>query len=162
MRRRLISFLGLLGVVSTLLIGCGSDISREDYEAEVRKVRNRVDFALERIATAQTFNEVVRRVDQAGVETSKAAERLEEVGAPSDLDGEAEKLVSALEAFGDELRTTSEALGNSVGTNLGQQLSGLNFQTWNRVQTAFRGLQDQGIEVQPLQTKQGGGAGAEG
>jgi hypothetical protein len=93
--RLLLVLLVALGVLVSSACG-GSEPSVEEYSEAVVLNRNRADFVLGRIVRAKSFEELLTRMDEASVVISKAAGELEETGAPSDFQPEADDLAKWL------------------------------------------------------------------
>jgi hypothetical protein len=126
-----------------------SEPTREDFQTDVAYARDRTDASLEYMAKAQTWDDLLERLEAAGDQARRAGGDLEDAGAPSDLDKAAAELVAALHAFGEELSATAEALDNP--DLQGSSIQGLEFDNWTRVQKALAALRAQGIEVRPLE-----------
>lgn len=131
--------------------GCmgGGDISQEEFAAQVVESRDRTDAALEHMTGARTIDELLERLDLAGDAARAAADDLADAGAPDELQDEAEELTDGLRALGDEVSATAEALADEQFE--GSNIQGLDFENWNRVQSALGDLREQGIEVPPLE-----------
>ena len=99
-------------LVALMAAGCmgGGDTSQEEFAAQVVETRNRTDAALEHMTGARTYDDLLDRIDLAGDAAQAAADDLDDAGAPSELEDQAEELVEALRALGDELAATAEAL----------------------------------------------------
>jgi hypothetical protein len=137
--------------LAAVVAGCGGDdVSREEYQTEVVEQRQRLEESLQAIVQAQTYEDVVDRLEIAGRTAQQSAEDLRETGAPSALDDEAKQLVFALEAFSVEVNNTADSLRRDIGANLGQKLEGLHFETWDDVDEALQDLRADGIAVEPL------------
>jgi hypothetical protein len=129
--------------------GFGGDTSRREFEVQVVHSRNRVDANLEFMTKAQTWDDLLERLDGAGDQAHNAADDLADKGAPSDLEDAAHELTLALRALGDELSATAEALDDPRFDS--SSIQGLEFDNWNRVQRALKDLREQGIDVPPLE-----------
>jgi hypothetical protein len=140
----------MLLLVVLVAAGCmGDSTSREDFEAQVRDARDRTDFALAHMTRATTYDELLERIEIAGVEADGAARELDDAGAPSDLRGQADELRDALRALSNELSATAEALSDEQFE--GSNVQGLEFENWDRVQAALEDLREEGIDVPPLE-----------
>jgi hypothetical protein len=137
-------FLLLLLAVGMLVSGCGgSEPSVEEYSDAVVLNRNRTDFVLGRITRAQSLEELFTRMDEAALTISKAADELEETGAPSDYQPEADDLVD-VQATADQARVPGFE-------GLITQTNAVSFDSWDQVNKALAGLAGKGIEVTILQ-----------
>ena len=97
----------LLLALGLLVSGCGgSGPSVEEYSDAVVLNRNRTDFVLGRITRAQSLEELFTRMDEAALTISKAADELEETGAPSDYQPEADDLVKWLRQLSVDVQAT--------------------------------------------------------
>ena len=74
----------LLAVLLLVAAGCGGsgEPSPEDYAEAVVLNRNRVDFVLARITRAKSQDELLTRMDEASLVIGKAADELDDKGAP--------------------------------------------------------------------------------
>ena len=122
----------------------------EEYEEAVVSARDRTDYALARITRAKSMDELVERMDEAGVAIAAAANDLEDHGAPDVFVGENEKLVKALEALGNDVGLTAEQILQPGFEDLLTGARGLNFENWDKVNLALASLVGDGIEVDLL------------
>lgn len=148
--RLLLVLLVALGVLASPACG-GSEPSVEEYGEAVVLNRNRTDFVLGRIVRADSVEELLARMDEASVVISKAADELEETGAPSDFQPEADDLVKWLRQLSVDVQATADQAripgfeGLITGTNA------ISFDSWDEVNKALAGLAGKGIEVTILQ-----------
>jgi hypothetical protein len=147
-----------ISVVLTLAValaaGCGGDESPptlDEYEQAVVSARDRTDFALARITRAKSMDELVNRLDEAGVAITAAADDLEDRGAPEVFVDENEKLVMSLKALGNDVGLTAEQILQPGFENLLLGARGLNFENWDKVNLALASLIGDGIRVELLQ-----------
>jgi predicted nucleic acid-binding Zn-ribbon protein len=147
-------FRALLALTMLLVVltgaGCmgGDGPSEEEFATQVRESRDRTDAALEHVTRAQSYDDLLDRIYLAGDAARSASEDLEETGAPSALEEDAEQLTRALRDLGDELSATADALNDEQFE--GSTVEGLEFENWNKVQTALGDLRKQGVQVPPL------------
>jgi hypothetical protein len=130
--------------------GCmgGGGTSQEEFAEQVRESRDRTDAALEHVTRAQTYDDLLDRIYLAGDAARSASEELADTGAPSELEEDADQLTQALRDLGDELSATADALDDEQFE--GSTIQGLEFENWNKVQTALGDLRKQGVQVPPL------------
>lgn len=140
----------LLIVLALAVAGCGAETSQEEFEAQVRESRDRTNAALANIATAEDWDQLLLRIRAASDQTRAAAEDLDETGAPSDLEDEANELVLSLRGLSDELDATADALEEEP-TFEQAPVSALEFAFWDRMQEALNALRQEGVEVAPLE-----------
>lgn len=148
----------LLLAVGLAVSACGaSEPSVEEYAEAVVLNRNRVDFVLGRITRAQSPEELLTRMDEAAVVISKAADELEDTGAPSDFQPEAADLTTSLRQLSVDVQATADQARIPGFENLltDSALSGLSFDSWDQVNKALAGLAGKGIAVTILQPKGG-------
>ena len=146
----------LLLAVGVLASGCGGgEPSTEEFAEAVVLNRNRADFVLARITRAQSIEELLTRMDEAAVVISKAADELEETGAPSDYQPEAGDLVTSLRQLAVDIQATADQARVPGFENLltDAALEGLSFDSWDQANKALAGLAGKGIEVTILQPK---------
>jgi hypothetical protein len=145
----------LLALIAALAAGCGggdSPPTLDEYEQVVVSTRDRTDFALARITRAQSMDELVNRLDEAGVAITAAAEDLESTGAPEVFADENEKLVTSLKALGNDVGLTAEQIQQPGFENLLLGARGLNFDNWDKVNLALASLIGDGVRVELLAT----------
>ena len=142
----------LLVAVGLLVSACGgSGPSVEEYSDAVVLNRNRADFVLGRITRAQSLEELFTRMDEAALTISKAADELEETGAPSDFQPEADELVKSLRQLSVDVQATADQARIPGFEGLITQTNAISFDSWDQVNKALAGLAGKGIEVTILQ-----------
>jgi hypothetical protein len=142
----------LLVAVGLLVSGCGGGgPSDEEYGDAVVLNRNRADFVLGRITRAQSLEELFTRMDEAALTISKAADELEETGAPSDYQPEADDLVKWLRQLSVDVQATVDQARIPGFEGLLTQTNAISFDSWDQVNKALAGLAGKGIEVSILQ-----------
>jgi len=145
-------FLLLLLAVGLIVSGCGaSEPSAEEYSDAVVLNRNRTDFVLGRITRAQSLEELFTRMDEAALTISKAADELDETGAPSDYQPEADDLVKWLRQLSVDVQATADQARIPGFEGLITQTNAISFDSWDKVNKALAGLAGKGIEVTILQ-----------
>jgi hypothetical protein len=145
-------FLLLLLAVGMLVSGCGgSEPSVEEYSDAVVLNRNRTDFVLGRITRAQSLEELFTRMDEAALTISKAADELDDTGAPSDYQPEADDLVKWLRQLSVDVQATADQARVPGFEGLITQTNAVSFDSWDQVNKALAGLAGKGIEVTILQ-----------
>jgi hypothetical protein len=146
----------LLAVLVLIAAGCGGgQPSAEDYADAVVLNRNRADFALGRITRAQSPEELLNRMDEAALVIGKAANELDDKGAPDEFQPEANNLVKWLRQLSVDIQATADQARVPGFENLltDQALQGLSFDSWDNVNKALAGLAGKGIQVSILQPK---------
>lgn len=142
----------LLLAVCVAASGCGGgEPTTEEFADAVVLNRNRTDFVLARITRAQSIEELLTRMDEAAVTISKAADELEETGAPSDYQPEADNLVKWLRQLSVDVQATADQSRIPGFEGLIPQANALSFDSWDKVNTALAGLAGKGIDVTILQ-----------
>jgi hypothetical protein len=147
----------LLAVLVLVAAGCGGggQPSAEDYADAVVLNRYRADFVLTRITKAQSPEELLNRMDEAAVVIGKAADELDDKGAPDEYQPEADNLVKWLRQLSVDIQATADQSRvpgfESLITDA--SLQGLSFDSWDKVNKALAGLAGKGIQVTILQPK---------
>lgn len=142
----------LLVALGLLVSGCGGgEPSVEEYSEAVVLNRNRTDFVLGRITRAQSLEELFTRMDEAALTISKAADELEETGAPSDFQPEADDLVKSLRQLSVDVQATADQARIPGFEGLITQTNAISFDSWDQVNKALAGLAGKGVEVTILQ-----------
>jgi hypothetical protein len=140
-------------VVAAVLVGCAGDgdsPSTQEYEATVIETRDRVDSAMAHMQQATSEDDFLARLDEAGSLVNEAASDFDDSAAPERFEDESERLVGALRALAIDLRATAEQARDLGFDLLLGGASGLNFDSWTKVNTILGDLREQGVEVQPL------------
>ncbi len=154
-RLLLVLLLALGLAVSASACGGSSEPSAEEFGDAVVLNRNRVDFVLGRITRAQSLDELLTRMDEAAVVIGKAADELEDTGAPADYQPEAGDLVTAFRQLSVDIQATADQARvpgfETLLTDAG--LQGLSFDSWDEANKALAGLAGKGIQVSILQRK---------
>jgi hypothetical protein len=140
------------GVLATSACG-GGEPSVEEYSEAVVLNRNRTDFVLGRIVRAQSIEEVLNRMDEASVVIAKAAGELEDTGAPSDYQPEADALVTSLRQLSVDVQATADQARIPGFEGLLTDTNAISFDSWDDVNKALAGLAGKGIDVSILQNK---------
>lgn len=144
---------GVATLLAASLFGCaggGGSPSAAEYEAAIVDTRDRVDSALARIPQAQSEDDFLDRLDEAGEVIEAEAGDLDDVGAPERFEDENERLIRHLRQLGAALHGTAEQARVTGFDKLLSGASGLNFESWDKVNAIFRTLRQQGVEVRPL------------
>ncbi len=143
----------LLAALLLVAAGCGGsgDPSPEAYSEAVVLNRNRVDFVLARITRAKSQDELIARMDEAALLIGKAADELDEKGAPADFQPEADDLVKSLRQLSVDIQATADQVRQPGFENLLQGTRGLSFDSWDDVNKALAGLAGKGVPVSILQ-----------
>ena len=154
--RALLVLLLVLGLVLSAC-GGGGEPSAEEYGEAVVLNRNRADFVLGRITRAPSPDELLTRMDEAAVVISKAADELEDTGAPSEYQPEADDLVTSLRPA---LRRHPGDGGSGARARIrgpvhGHGSPGPELRQLGQVNKALAGLAGKGIQVSILQPKGG-------
>jgi hypothetical protein len=149
--RRILAGVAVLAMlVSGAATACGGDDDSElqDYEASIVETRNNVDDALAEISEAQSRNDFVKRMEQAAVLISRAADELDEVEAAEGFEDETTNLTAALRTLSSDLEQTAAQF--RVTPDLFNQSAGLSFEGWTEANRILRDLQEQDIAVEPI------------
>ncbi len=143
----------LLAALLLVAASCGGngDPSPEAYSEAVVLNRNRVDFVLARITRAKSQDELLTRMDEAALLIGKAADQLDDTGAPADFQPEADNLVKSLRQLSVDVQATADQVRQPGFENLLQGTRGLSFDSWDDVNKALAGLAGKGVPVSILQ-----------
>jgi hypothetical protein len=143
--------------LATSASACGgsSEPSAEEFAKAVVLNRNRVDFVLGRITRAQSVDELLTRMDEAAIVIGKAADELEDTGAPDDYQPEADDLVTSFRQLSVDIQATADQARTPGFEDLltNPALNGLSFESWDQANKALAGLAGKGIQVSILQPK---------
>lgn len=129
----------------------GGEPSVEEFGDAVVLNRNRADFVLGRITRAQSLEELLTRMDEAAVVIGKAADELEDTGAPADFQPEADNLVEGFRQLSVDIQATADQARIPGFENLFQGTQALAFDSWDDSNEALAGLAGKGIQVSILQ-----------
>ena len=139
-----------VGVVGFVSAGDDNPSSSEEYRAVVVRNRDRVDFVLGRLSTAQSLEELLTRMDEAAKTIDAAAGDLDEVTPPEALEDEHGRLVRQLEALSADVQGTADQAREPGFQDILLGADGLSFDSWDEINVVFKELREQGVEVQPL------------
>jgi hypothetical protein len=139
-----------IGVVGFVSARGESPSSGKEYGAVVVKNRDRVDFVLGRLSTAQSLEELLMRMDEAAKTIDAAAGDLDEVTPPDALEDEHGRLVRQLEALSADVQGTANQAREPGFENILLGADGLSFDSWDAINAILEDLREQGIDVQPL------------
>jgi len=156
MRRHRLLVVALLAMLVVLATGCGGgQPSTEDYADSVVLNRNRADFVLTRITNAASPDELLNRMDEAALVIGKAADELDDKGAPDEFQPEADNLVKSLGQLSVDIQATADQARQPGFETLltDASLQGLSFDSWDDVNKALAGLAGKGIQVSIIQPK---------
>ena len=131
--------------------GSEAEPTAAEYARAVVTAVDRTDYALARVTRAKSMDELVKRMTEAGVVISAAANELEEHGAPSVYTEENEKLVNSLGTLGNDVTSTAEQLQQPGSETLLTGAQGLSFDSWDEANLALGSLIGSGLPVQTLQ-----------
>jgi hypothetical protein len=143
----------LLAAASLVLTACGGfgTPSVEEYSDAVVLNRNRVDFAFGRIGRADSVDEFLERMDEAAIVIGKAGEELDKVGAPDELQPEADELAAAFSQLSVDIQATADQARTPGFEGLITQMNAISFDSWDQANKALAGLAGKGVEVSILQ-----------
>ncbi|HLF67830.1 MAG TPA: hypothetical protein VI503_00690 [Gaiellaceae bacterium] len=125
-------------------------VTPAEYQQEIVKVRNRVDYALEQMAESQSLDELTQNLDEAAEVAREAADDLDGMGVPDGLDDANDRLAEAFEGLAGELTGTAATLRDPNFEDVLPQLNSLAFPQWDAANEALADLKAAGIEVEPL------------
>jgi hypothetical protein len=143
------ALLAAAALVALVAAGCGGGDSEEDYEQTVVETRDRVDEAFGSISEAQSRKDFTERMDAAAVAIRRAADDLGNEDAPEKFEDETDELEAALQQLSNDLEGTAAQLRETP--QLFDQSAGLSFEGWTSTNRVLRGLNQQGISVEPLE-----------
>lgn len=148
-KRWKIVLLGLAAVLAATGLGCAGG-GADDYETSVVDARDRVDAALASLPLAESEEDFLDRLDKAGTITEDAAGELTDTNPPEEFQDENTRLVRHLRELSAALSGTAAQARDLGYDKILAGASGLNFESWDRVNAILRALSQQGLEVQPL------------
>lgn len=144
----------LVAMLVLVVAACGgadTEPTDAEYTQAVVSAVDRTDFALARVTRAKSMDELIARMDEAGVVITAAAGDLEALGAPEVFVEENEKLVKSLKALGNDVSATGEQLAQPGSETLLTGAQGLSFDSWDQANLALGSLIGSGLAVQTLQ-----------
>ncbi len=150
-RRTSLALATVAAAVAAVAAGCGGGgTSREDFEADVRETRDRVDTALASITKASSKEDLLNRMEDASAVVSVAADELDRERAPDEFDDEKDALVARLYELSSELEATSTDIQRPEFESIVGAAGGFSFESWDATNEVLQQLRQQGIDVQPL------------
>ena len=147
--------IGLAALITTAVVGIalggGKDTtSRQDYQATVAASRDRIDYALERIAESQSIDELIDRLDEAGALMAQAATSLDHAAVADGFEDENAQLVTTLRSYSQSLSSTAATMRDPSFAESLPTINSLSYPEWNTVNRILAKLRRQGIRVPPL------------
>jgi hypothetical protein len=154
-RRLVLALLAALVLVAATGCGGKSEPSPEDYAKAVVLNRDRVDFVLARITRAGSVDELLTRMEEASTVIDRAAGELDDTGAPSEYQPEADNLVKQMRQLAVDIKATADQAQQPgfEGLITDPHLQGLSFDSWTKMNKALAGLAGKGIKVSIIQPK---------
>jgi hypothetical protein len=138
-------------VLAGLALGGGeSQSSTAEYQVAAVQARDRVDFALGRLSKAQSIDELLERMDEAAASVDDAARELEDNSPPEALADEHARLVDQLGVLANDVQATADQARVPGFEEILFSGQGLNFESWDRINTVFVTMKEQGVVVPPL------------
>lgn len=147
---------GIVALVTTAVVGIalggstGGAATRAEYRTTVATSRNQVDYALERIAESQSVDELINRIEEAGVLVDHAAGELDHAEVAAGFEDENAKLVSTLRSYSDALSGTAATMRDPSFASSLSSVNSLSYPQWDKVNEILAKLRRQGIKVSPL------------
>lgn len=139
----------------SLLAGCQVGSSDTATRAETQKAvataRNRVDFSFQRMARAESLDDLLQRMNEASENIGDAAAELGEVPAPDPYAPQVDKLAAALEQLSVDLAATASDLERpELLESFLTGARGISFESWEQANAAIAELNELGLEVEEL------------
>lgn len=149
-----IAVLALVAAAAAILAaGDHETASRPEYKAAVTNARDRVDFALGRVAEAKTLEGLLERMDEAASAIDDAADDVNGKNPPAGFETEHERLTRGLRQLSDDLQGTAAQAREPGYVDLLLGAEGLSFDGWDDANAALRALRKKGLSV-PLLSRQ--------
>ena len=105
--RRVLAFASLAAAVVIVVAGCGGGgdgrLGKSDYEAQLGAVDAELFDALRAVGSAGTVKGTLAALEQAQVAFAQAADELDAIAPPKDVEAEHEALTSGVRAFPHQL-----------------------------------------------------------
>jgi hypothetical protein len=155
-KRVLLLIIGVVAAAAIALVGIalaggdGTAVSKADYQAKVVNARDRVDFALEQVTKVESLDEFLERMDEGAALTKDVAGDLGGVNVPDRYEKEHETLVKQLRQLAADLQGTADQVRTPGFEDVLTGAQGLNFESWDVINTVLGELRKKGIDVQPL------------
>ena len=89
-------------------------------------------------------------MDEAAVVIDKSAGELDDTTAPADLESQNVRLVAQLESLSTDVQGIADQLRVPGYDDILQGAEGLDFPSWDKVNTVLAELRELGIDVEPL------------
>ena len=137
-------------VLGRAIAGGNQPSSRADYQVAVVTARDRVDFVLGRLSRAKSLEELTTRMDEAAAVIDKSAGELDDTTAPAGLESQNGRLVVQLESLAADVQGIADQLRVPGFDDILQGSEGLNFPSWDKVNSVLVELRRLGIDVEPL------------
>jgi hypothetical protein len=139
-----------VALLGRAVAGGSNPSSQADYQAKVVTERDRVDFALGRLSQAQSLDELTTRMDEAAAVIHKSAGELRDTKPPTGLESQNGRLAVHLESLSTDVQGIADQLREPGYEDLLQGSEGLDFPSWDKVNSVLVELKKHGIVVEPL------------
>jgi hypothetical protein len=103
---RLIALLALVAALVAVASGCGGEngsMSKADYEEEMGVIAQGLTDALSKVGAATTVKTTVAALRELKAEFAAAADEMDAITPPEDIEADHEELASGVREFGQEL-----------------------------------------------------------
>ena len=127
--------------------GGGNSTSKTAYQTTVVNARDRIDYALARIATSQSIPDLVQRINAASDTVESAANDLQQAKVASGFESDNKQLVLTLHAFSSELAGTAGTFSDPAFGGALANANSLSFPEWTKVNVILADMQRRGIAV---------------
>jgi hypothetical protein len=137
----------------TLGGGSGEATTKAEYQAAIVNTRNRIDFSLGRLSKARSLDEFLERMDEASATIDDAGNDLDDLGSPAALEDQHERLVDEIESLAIDIQGTADQARTPGFEDILNGAAGLDFPSWDSINSIFAELRRAGIKVPPLSRK---------
>jgi hypothetical protein len=133
--------------------GSGEATTKSEYQAAIVNTRDRIDFSLGRLSKAQSLEEFLGRMDEASATIDDAGDDLDDLGSPAALEDQHERLVDEIESLATDIQGTADQARTPGFEDILIGAAGLDFPSWDSINSIFAELRRAGIKVPPLDRK---------
>jgi hypothetical protein len=144
--------IAIVALVTTAVVGIalggGKDTTTQaEYQATVVNARNRIDYALERIAESQSIDELTNRLDEAGALIDDAAGDLDDAAVADGFEGDNVKLVTTLRSYSNALSSTAATLRDPDPGTVAVRIQQPELSAVEHVNRILAKMKRQGVDV---------------
>jgi ABC-type transporter Mla subunit MlaD len=139
-------------VVAMAALGGGpGTATKAEYQETIVNARDRTDFAFAQITKADSVENLIERLDEAGAAVGDVSGDVSGAAVAEGFEDLNDRLADKLEAFSGALQATADQFEDPSSAGFGlENINSLGFSEWDDVNAVLTEMQDKGLEVELL------------